>query len=937
MDIDIKLFAHINNDAFIAGTRDLEGLPYVKTIGFLQHFLSNNDILPTAELIDLHENLNSLFNNAQTIQNIPLRLKPLAKNEDDLERALREEIEPITKSIFSLPEEDSTESVLIPGGWNGKPSGHAMVYEFKRNTNGDLLFLIYNSGAGLNYHQNISSIDKERYKTVKCFKIPQKDVHPENISYFIAELVKPDVFPRVHGRDPLKEIAYNEKILYEQVFRKIAYLNGQEIDLKEIDPNNNMGVSMAQRSGTCTQKSLHQLIKHKVKDKQKTTLIIFCLKLYSIELFLNQQQNSLDPKKYSQLKWATENLSRIMLKQEKNIPPEIQTRAMQAIERVQKHKAEIEMLELEHEQKERENEKIQIAYAFSGLEQTKISKNKIEIKLNSAIKTQPLPDQDMIVISEKPFNLNKINHAEMAIDENVFSIEKLNEFIKQLDFLKTQNYHEDIEKNIFSYLTKLPLNKEYFSLIDTPEKALDYLDAINKILKIYIDSHIVIYGHTSLNPEIINLILSVTESLDLIYQHPNLSLLNGGVDNFFFIDFGNFNFFKKNASLNPYLATGSPELDARLKGILNRSQNLPHEKLFKPNSPNYTDSCDLKAFNQYLTKPENNKLKEYLVSLYYQQIRGGCEPVGFATYELTLIQNHNYQAVIAYLHYFEHHPAEFKAEANKLTFFKKTRSTIMKMIQALQTYDMQHFKTEIYVPERWVSASANDKSINENIAIAPNSVFRLNHEKEKSYFDKIVNPAIQDSLNEENYLHQSKLIYRENFDENQVFSTKVQNENDRLYQELNYLRNAPELQFLTTIDCFNDKLDLFTDKVMANKKDIQEYLRRVIFQPGVLNEALDKDSSCLETFNAFVSKAMLHCQKNSQVSADALYFYQLQADVNCYALNKPNYNEGLKDRIRKITFEQLKKLKTIDLTKISSSLDRYHLTKITTYVRFEQK
>ena len=446
MDIDIKLLAHINNDAFIVGTRNLEGLSFVETIGFLDYFLHHNTLLPTSDMLGLRANLSSLLINAQKIKAIPKNINIFTKNEENLERALREEIEPITKSIFSLPEHDSTQSVFIPGGWTAKPSGHGMVYEFKRNENGDLLFLIYNSGAGLNYHQNISSTDKERYKIVKCFKIPQKDVYPENISYFIAELVKPNVFPQIQGRDPVKEIAYNEKVVYEQVFRKIAYLNGQEIDLKEIDPNNEIAVSMAQRSGTCAQKSLHQLIKCKIKDKQKARLVIFCLKLYSIELFLTQHQKSLEPKKYTQLKWATENLSRFISKHEKSIPADIQSRAAQAIESVQKLKTEIEMFEFTQEQQEIENDKQKIACAFTGLEQTEIDKNKIEINSIKPINTSSLPDPDRVIISEKPFNINKINYAEMAIDENLFSIEKLHEFIKQLGYLKLGNFQQDVEK-----------------------------------------------------------------------------------------------------------------------------------------------------------------------------------------------------------------------------------------------------------------------------------------------------------------------------------------------------------------------------------------------------------------------------------------------------------------------------------------------------------
>ena len=486
-----------------------------------------------------------------------------------------------------------------------------------------------------------------------------------------------------------------------------------------------------------------------------------------------------------------------------------------------------------------------------------------------------------------------------------------------------------LKKNIFFYLTKFPLNKNYFSSINTPEKALDYLEAIAKVLKLYAEARRISHGNTNLNPEIINLILSVTESIDLIHRQPNISLLNGGIDNFFQNKVGDYNFFKKNAALNPYLATGSSELDARLKGILKRSHDLPNKSLLNPNAQ-LNESYNLNRFNQYLTKPENNKLKEYLISLYNQKINNGeRESVIFTKEELMILQNENYQAAIAYLHYFERAPGEFNAEANKLTLFKRARTSILNMTEALQSYDIKKFTSNTNIPAKWVFASADKKNLNENISIYQSGcLFTLNHENEISYFNKISNYIVQRSLREDIYVNNNKLTDREQFDENQNFTKIAQNDIDRLCQELKYLRNAPELQFLTAIDYFNDRLDLFTDKIIINKNDIQEYLRRVIFQPGVLNDELDKNPTCLETFNAFIGKAILYCQISAKTSENALYFYQLQAEVNGYALNKPNYSEGLKESIRKITFEQLNILERFDLSKISSNLDRYHLTKI---------
>src|SRR5690606_30691508 len=134
------------------------------------------------------------------------------------------------------PSEDSPSSVLMPGGWLGKSgrTGNAVLYEFKKDKNGDYIFLVYNSGPGLEYHENVTSIDKEKFKTVKAYKFPAT-ASEADINYFVSELVKPFTLPIISNRAPNKTVSYNAKILYEEVFRKIAYIKGEEIPLQNAE------------------------------------------------------------------------------------------------------------------------------------------------------------------------------------------------------------------------------------------------------------------------------------------------------------------------------------------------------------------------------------------------------------------------------------------------------------------------------------------------------------------------------------------------------------------------------------------------------------------------------------------------------------------------------------------------------------------------------
>ena len=199
-----------------------------------------------------------------------------------IEQMINSRVQPLVQRILALVSLNK-KSVLMPGGWAGEP-GHAMAYEFKKDSVGNLIFLIFNSGSGLKFHENIPSIDKPRYRTVKSFQIPKEKVTQENLTYFMTELVKPTVMPFVTNRREREIINYNANILYNQVFYKIAYLNGEEISPDTLGQGYKNNASIGQRAGTCTEKVLHELTKNDIQDQKKAKLIIFCLKLYSMEI-----------------------------------------------------------------------------------------------------------------------------------------------------------------------------------------------------------------------------------------------------------------------------------------------------------------------------------------------------------------------------------------------------------------------------------------------------------------------------------------------------------------------------------------------------------------------------------------------------------------------------------------------------------------------------
>lgn len=898
MDIGIELFAHINNDAFIAGTRKLEGRTYKETIAFMQYFLehalpSEIENTHTKELAHLRQRLDSMLLASNELDEISL----LRNTEEEIYQAAGS----ITNRILGISIGDATQSVLMPGGWKGKPTGHAMAYEFKKDENGDLLFLIFNSGAGLEFHEPILSTDKRRYRTVKSYKIPQANLNKKDLQYFISELVKPIIL----------EGDYNAKILYEQVFRQIAWLKGKEIEPSSLGDSYKENESIGQRSGTCAQKSLNQLIKNDITNKNTAKLILFSLKLYSIKLFLEQNENNLDAKKISQLKYATENLARILLKQRDNIPKKSQERATQAIVKVSA------LYQSNFNSKTLEEKQTQSLEGLDSFNQKDIKLITQKIELIAPINTTNTSE----AIIEKPYNQDIVDYVEMAIDTNRFSLEKLKFFNVHLDELASKDLYKVVEQEIFSYLTKVILSKAYFATIHSFDNAIEYINEMHILLKKYGQAVKINNNSGDLTPNIIVTLLSATEMLDLAYQHSGLSFTKNGIDGLFNYSWLNFTRFKEESKFNPYLSTSSPCLDDRLEKILNRRNACDNE-------------TNIAFFKEFIQRPESQDFYWHLIDLYESEHEKGTP--SFSIKEDELIRKDDYRAVVAYLHYFEQTPGQFEAQAKKIILFKKTISEIRLITSALGRFDIGELDKALSAPnKKWIYKPNFGNSLKEDFL---SETYQINI-KLIDFYKKIEDENVKISLTTD--FKDSSYGREKKYGSNHIYSTAngikpdekmtepvEQSDNDPLYQELIYLRTAPSIQFLTTIDFFQNRLDLLSDKAGSTlKNDTQQYLRRNLFQPSIMLNILKNNPDCLKVFNEFVDKAVLYFSESGKVTESALYFYALQIEVYIYVLNIENYSKEKKDDILKSAAKTLHKLELIDLS-LMQPLERYQVSKI---------
>ena len=318
--ISEKLFAHIHNDSHLVGTRNLEGLEFQSTVEYLFKYVEMLRVNTNDE--KQLKKIEALF---KKIENLKIYTADIARLRVSCEVQTLEEVKhnsllnSITSKILSninsinpsQKKVSDVNGILMPGGWqNGSNGGHVIIYEFKYDSDGNLIFLLHNTGAGLNFHHKIQQIDKDRYCPIKAYKIPKDSIDTIRLQKFIEELIIPQLSIKGVPDTSAEEI-------YNEVFSKIAYLNGEEVSPYKFTKQDNL--TAGQRSGTCAERSLHQMIENEMPSKKAYRKFIYEFKKYSLEEYINKvksDQTINEPGVRNQICLAIENMARALLKKD---------------------------------------------------------------------------------------------------------------------------------------------------------------------------------------------------------------------------------------------------------------------------------------------------------------------------------------------------------------------------------------------------------------------------------------------------------------------------------------------------------------------------------------------------------------------------------------------------------------------------------------------
>lgn len=349
-DLDNSLFAHIHNDSAIGGTY-LEGNQFSHTLSYLNKFLTESIAerwtIVGQKAEDRKEYLDCL--NAIQQRIIPaIRIAHkieslIPKTPKGLQtKSSKEIINETAIYLFKMLLEQNG-NILFPGGWrgcNGK-SGHAMLYEFRINNN-ELVFIVHNSGAGIQFHQKKAKTNATYYSSQLIFKAPFSAKHlsfySEKLKSFIKKLVRPCIEP-AYGK-----IAFNAKNIYQDnLLNNLGILGFIQVDaLKEKEI---IAWIKGQRSGTCSWKVINTFIKSfPNKGNHYYHHIHFEIKLFSLVEYCHDLTKKLPNDTIArQLHFATQNFARLITKlgvKSAFLSQERQISALKKLEEIQQILAE---------------------------------------------------------------------------------------------------------------------------------------------------------------------------------------------------------------------------------------------------------------------------------------------------------------------------------------------------------------------------------------------------------------------------------------------------------------------------------------------------------------------------------------------------------------------------------------------------------------------
>jgi hypothetical protein len=152
-------------------------------------------------------------------------------------------------------------TTLIPGGWVGKPSGHAMMYELIPESGETATLRIFNTGEGIQEHDRFQVGVKDKVGYVEWKGISRDKLLDPHFSQAIDEMNTFTSLPE----DENKSTDYSSRDIYSGLrnFLEVKEVSEVNVDIAQDAPLKN-----PQKAGTCSYRALLAFIKTKMSPTE---------------------------------------------------------------------------------------------------------------------------------------------------------------------------------------------------------------------------------------------------------------------------------------------------------------------------------------------------------------------------------------------------------------------------------------------------------------------------------------------------------------------------------------------------------------------------------------------------------------------------------------------------------------------------------------------
>lgn len=843
VSINTSIAGHILLDAELKGRFGVQGNTFSNTFGYLNQYFNTLKTVPP-QLNKLRIAMAALVEREDMI----IRLNSSIATSPSL-------LDVTNHAAMQILNLTVGADFMLPGGWQNASDGHAMIYQFQKIADGDLLFSIYNAGAGLEYHEKVSKTTNEHFYPVLSYKIPTTPLNGEirELSILIQRLLLPQLpaHPLCHQKK------FNAETLYQNIEKSMLALQASHIA-----QFNERITTGGQISGTCSQRSIHQMLKvnfDMVSDYQR---FIFEFKRYALKDFI-ATHSPCSPPIADFIHEAIKNNLKIL--QEPNVFSDEKEQAAVVSELIQLQQG---ILSQPQKRSKSQFPLITYHYKLNSWQKTVFktsSNNQIRnVFHHPTLPTLALEKIDALVCLPAPSNE----------DQSIWFVDQIENVVVQLP-LPTRP-------------TVSGGGISPYDQMNTPSQLQDMGDKLETLQKIYTQALSQLIGNSQLPHQLVTLcsLLALRDYVDVLlaklHVKPAFSAIQRALGNFLdgFRDF-------------PFFATNHPIFDQRLVDLMHlykRNGDVGYKRngyYINYYSELLGTEPELKAELQrlYLDEFEANQSTlhvtlriEQLTELYYlfEQI---ATPEKLAL--LTCNTAVNFDSLIKKIHQQVALETFFVSCLNPFLDSAKKNDRVLKLSLCSEKNRIIEIETPAY-----------SSRIADGTFTAPRSPHDITQHKYNLKPSHELNALLKDGPPQ--YFFQTKpgkmSGNRIQLSSHDKQSERVITKEDFYTRELFHLRSSPANQIDFTLDYFSNLLNKLSDP------NTQCYLEANIFEPGLLYKMLEADVSLDKTtfvdrFDRFIKKGLQYfATSEGTLSVPSIFFVRLRFYFDRYAARyKPEH------------------------------------------------